>query len=154
MADRHIPYSQAYLPDAEYRTKETAASHLDELVRVAIHDDYKADREGKHDNDIGEDGFHYYTVFFEDADGERYRITLSSAQNGNEETGYSIGRIRKRKIRTGRGPSAQRVKSASDFSGAQKGGADLSTESYTTGETRSEERRVGKECRSRWSPYH
>ena len=24
----------------------------------------------------------------------------------------------------------------------------------TTGTTRSEERRVGKECRSRWSPYH
>ena len=23
-----------------------------------------------------------------------------------------------------------------------------------TGSTRSEERRVGKECRSRWSPYH
>ena len=23
-----------------------------------------------------------------------------------------------------------------------------------SGETRSEERRVGKECRSRWSPYH
>ena len=22
------------------------------------------------------------------------------------------------------------------------------------GDTRSEERRVGKECRSRWSPYH
>src|SRR3989454_1036291 len=25
---------------------------------------------------------------------------------------------------------------------------------YLGGETRSEERRVGKECRSRWSPYH
>ena len=25
---------------------------------------------------------------------------------------------------------------------------------YTTALTRSEERRVGKECRSRWSPYH
>src|SRR5256885_6372069 len=25
---------------------------------------------------------------------------------------------------------------------------------YVEGETRSEERRVGKECRSRWSPYH
>ena len=24
----------------------------------------------------------------------------------------------------------------------------------TCGEIRSEERRVGKECRSRWSPYH
>ena len=25
---------------------------------------------------------------------------------------------------------------------------------YIDGEGRSEERRVGKECRSRWSPYH
>ena len=25
---------------------------------------------------------------------------------------------------------------------------------YVCGMTRSEERRVGKECRSRWSPYH
>ena len=25
---------------------------------------------------------------------------------------------------------------------------------HRTGRTRSEERRVGKECRSRWSPYH
>ena len=25
---------------------------------------------------------------------------------------------------------------------------------YTPGSQRSEERRVGKECRSRWSPYH
>ena len=25
---------------------------------------------------------------------------------------------------------------------------------YLTKECRSEERRVGKECRSRWSPYH
>ena len=25
---------------------------------------------------------------------------------------------------------------------------------YSTVEVRSEERRVGKECRSRWSPYH
>ena len=25
---------------------------------------------------------------------------------------------------------------------------------YTQGSERSEERRVGKECRSRWSPYH
>ena len=28
------------------------------------------------------------------------------------------------------------------------------TYSQTKGEWRSEERRVGKECRSRWSPYH
>src|SRR2546426_11287969 len=29
-----------------------------------------------------------------------------------------------------------------------------SPEVLTIGSTRSEERRVGKECRSRWSPYH
>ena len=28
------------------------------------------------------------------------------------------------------------------------------TRSYTWSQSRSEERRVGKECRSRWSPYH
>ena len=34
---------------------------------------------------------------------------------------------------------------------------EYSVELYNSGEammTRSEERRVGKECRSRWSPYH
>ena len=38
-----------------------------------------------------------------------------------------------------------------------RGFADLSLENYfSTDEQvlRSEERRVGKECRSRWSPYH
>ena len=30
----------------------------------------------------------------------------------------------------------------------------LSPRIYTTARERSEERRVGKECRSRWSPYH
>ena len=28
------------------------------------------------------------------------------------------------------------------------------SQSWQPGDTRSEERRVGKECRSRWSPYH
>ena len=30
----------------------------------------------------------------------------------------------------------------------------ISLETESEQETRSEERRVGKECRSRWSPYH
>ena len=33
-------------------------------------------------------------------------------------------------------------------------GEDISTVLATAGAGRSEERRVGKECRSRWSPYH
>ena len=46
------------------------------------------------------------------------------------------------------------------FGGGQKAasggiqGDVLATDNNTVGMGRSEERRVGKECRSRWSPYH
>src|SRR2546430_15099257 len=33
-------------------------------------------------------------------------------------------------------------------------GMDVDEHGQNLGHTRSEERRVGKECRSRWSPYH
>ena len=36
----------------------------------------------------------------------------------------------------------------------EKEGTDQTEASQDQGENRSEERRVGKECRSRWSPYH
>src|SRR2546426_10832754 len=36
----------------------------------------------------------------------------------------------------------------------QSPGANLLTERFRQRRVRSEERRVGKECRSRWSPYH
>src|SRR3712207_9287026 len=37
---------------------------------------------------------------------------------------------------------------------AQRYTENMSFESLSVGQYRSEERRVGKECRSRWSPYH
>jgi iron complex outermembrane receptor protein len=37
---------------------------------------------------------------------------------------------------------------------AAMSGSDLEKKGYSSIEERSEERRVGKECRSRWSPYH
>src|SRR3712207_8535051 len=37
---------------------------------------------------------------------------------------------------------------------AERGAYDLSMDSIPSNPVRSEERRVGKECRSRWSPYH
>ena len=43
------------------------------------------------------------------------------------------------------------------YSNRARGGVGLIVTEVTTVEptyTRSEERRVGKECRSRWSPYH
>ena len=36
----------------------------------------------------------------------------------------------------------------------EPGLSELITKNISAGRLRSEERRVGKECRSRWSPYH
>src|SRR5260370_2844349 len=49
---------------------------------------------------------------------------------------------------TGRAAAA----STSGEAAASSGGSD--TGSSSTSASRSEERRVGKECRSRWAPYH
>src|SRR2546430_9812124 len=38
--------------------------------------------------------------------------------------------------------------------GCDRGGSDVSSRRPESSPVRSEERRVGKECRSRWSPYH
>ena len=40
------------------------------------------------------------------------------------------------------------------FPDADKGADDGASATANIGDVRSEERRVGKECRSRWSPYH
>src|SRR3546814_12081651 len=59
----------------------------------------------------------------------------------------------------GRGRQASRGPiEKTDRTTAGRFGARVGFESHDTGSTRSEERRVGKECvstcRSRWSPYH
>src|SRR3712207_5297676 len=41
-----------------------------------------------------------------------------------------------------------------DFGIARAGASDMTETGSILGTARSEERRVGKECRSRWSPYH
>ena len=49
------------------------------------------------------------------------------------------------------GPDSSQLKEK-DTSGTQ--GVATGVEEYKLNLSRSEERRVGKECRSRWSPYH
>src|SRR5438093_13626335 len=48
----------------------------------------------------------------------------------------------------------RRVEGAPAAPTADDDGPDLLDHAVETVEERSEERRVGKECRSRWSPYH
>lgn len=117
LTDRHksqiAKEGRVMLDDASYGVKLRAAAHIDELVQVGQFDRYIEDRRGAHENDIGEDGFNYYTAYFRDFNGEYYRITFSAGVNKNDETVYSIGGIRKRESITRRGSS----------SGVEAGGA-------------------------------
>ena len=109
-------HQKTQLSDEAYRLKETAASHIDEIILTGEFSHNMEDIGGVHQNDIGEDGFNSYVAYFEDSDGQYYRISFVSALNGNEETAYSIGNIQKRKKpTTGNGSSARE-------SGALNGG--------------------------------
>ncbi len=80
----------------DYGVKARAASHIDELALVGVFIGYDPDMNGAHENDIGEDGFTYYSSFFMDSDGAFYNIEFSAAVNEDKETIYSIGSIQKR----------------------------------------------------------
>lgn len=101
-------HQKTQLSDEAYRLKETAASHIDEIILTGEFSHNMEDIGGVHENDIGEDGFNSYVSYFEDSDGRYYRVSFVSALNGNEETAYSIGNIQKRKKpTTGNGSSAR-----------------------------------------------
>lgn len=101
-------HKKTQLSDEAYRLKETAAAHIDEIVLTGEFSHNMEDIGGVHQNDIGEDGFNSYVAYFEDHDGQYYRISFVSALNGNEETAYSIGNIQKRKKpTTGNGSSTR-----------------------------------------------
>lgn len=101
-------HQKTQLSDEAYRLKETAASHIDEIILTGEFSHNMEDIDGVHKNDIGEDGFNSYVSYFEDSDGQYYRVSFVSALNGNEETAYSIGNIQKRKKpTTGNGSSAR-----------------------------------------------
>ena len=109
-------HQKTQLSDEAYRLKETAASHIDEIILTGEFSHNMEDIGGVHQNDIGEDGFNSYVSYFEDSDGQYYRVSFVSALNGNEETAYSIGNIQKRKKpTTGNGSSTRE-------SGALNGG--------------------------------
>lgn len=102
LSDRHkakiAGKARDLLSDGQYAIKARAASQIDELIQVARYSNHRADETGKHENDIGEDGFNYYKAFFRDSDGKYYRVKFSSAINGEEETVYSIGDIVRREL--------------------------------------------------------
>ena len=84
------------MPAETFRIKAEAAGHIDELMLVAEYDGYKSDVGNKHENDFAEDGFNYWTAFFEDSDGGYYRIKISVGLSGDSKTVYNVNDIKER----------------------------------------------------------
>lgn len=87
------------LTNEEYYVKLQALSHIDELTETA---QYKRDVQGNikaypdtKSHSFARDGFAYPVVFFEDADGNYYKITLSVGMENGIGTVYNIGRMQK-----------------------------------------------------------
>ena len=114
-------HQKSELTPAQFKAKESAAAHIDEIILVGEFKSNADDIGGYHQNDIGEDGFNTYDAYFEDHDGQYYLVQFTSALNGDVETAYSIGAMRKRKK-----PTASKGSSALE-SGAQESGR-LSTD--------------------------
>ena len=70
------------------------------------------------------------------------KIYYGKAVYGKEEVQASLNVLRKKSLSLIDGPSVKKLENLIAKTFGKKFGL------------RSEERRVGKECRSRWSPYH
>jgi hypothetical protein len=95
--DQRKGHRGEYLSKDKFMTKAQAAGQIDELAQISQWTGYRKDKNGKHVNDVGEDGFHYYKAYLRDTDGEYYEVHLSTGLNEKEETIYSIGETIKRK---------------------------------------------------------
>ena len=84
-----------YLNNKEFLSKLTAETHIDELAQISQKinknpiPDYKKHKFAK-------DGFDYRSAYFEDFDGQYYKITMSVGKNGDIDTIYNIGKMDKK----------------------------------------------------------
>jgi hypothetical protein len=79
------------MTDQEFLAKLKAEIHIDELAETSKRGkknvpDYK-------NHSFAKDGFNYRTTYFEDNDGNYYKITMSVGINGNINTIYNVGKI-------------------------------------------------------------
>ena len=131
----------AFLPDADFARKGRIATHIDELIHVARFSKYEPAINQKHENDIGEDGVNYFEAYFRDFDGKYYQVRFPAALNSHEETVYSIGVVRQRRLpadagsssrgealKSGRKPSGDIIYTSSDKSQVIKSAIQLAYE--------------------------
>ena len=84
-----------YLNNKEFLSKLTAETHIDELAEISKKINKKPIPDYKNHN-FAKDGFDYRSAYFEDFDGQYYKITMSVGKSGNIDTIYNIGKMDKK----------------------------------------------------------
>lgn len=80
------------LSNEELLTKLTAETHIDELAQISTKTNKLPVPDTKN-HKFAKDGFDYRRAYFEDFDGQYYKITMSVGKNGSINTIYNIGRL-------------------------------------------------------------
>lgn len=84
-----------YLNNKEFLSKLTAETHIDELAEISKKINKQPIPDYKNHN-FAKDGFDYRSAYFEDFDGQYYKITMSVGKSGNIDTIYNIGKMDKK----------------------------------------------------------
>ena len=89
---RSVNGNPVKMSDAEFAVKLNAEAHIDELAETAIKNNkpYEADTKN---HAFAKDGFEYRTAYFQDFDGQYYKLNISIGHNGNVATIYNVGKI-------------------------------------------------------------
>ena len=114
MRDRHVPKvlgtKTDLLSTENYNTKLNAAGHIDELAEISRKRRRLPDMKG---HAFAKDGFEYRTAYYKDREGRLYRLTLSVGKNGDVNTVYNIGQIKKDASSVVEGSKARTAKQSS-----------------------------------------
>ena len=87
------------MTQAEYLTKLNAEIHINELAQISKKIK-KPNVPDSKNHSFAKNEFSYRTAYFQDYDGEYYKITLSVGENGNISTVYNVGKLKKIHCRT------------------------------------------------------
>ena len=79
--------------DEEFSLKLRVESHIDEIASVSKNTSRELTPDKKK-HSFAKDGFSYRTAFFEDFDGQYYKIRISVGHNGDIKTIYNAGKIK------------------------------------------------------------
>ena len=85
-----------YMNNNEFYTKLSAEAHIDELGSISKKINKKIIPDYKNHN-FAINGFNYRTAFFEDFNGDYYKLTMSVGTNGKINTIYNVGKLEQRK---------------------------------------------------------